>query len=145
MTYNNEIEVFHDSCLGLSKVELQLLELAYLKMASQSGRNFSDLEQVRIEAFDYKAHYNCSYDEACDALNKASNMLFEREIHFSAQITNDNSTVVVRSRWIGQFKYDKAFTYVELYFSPLIIRALQARMMGTTEQICEYSCIKIIN
>lgn len=118
----------------LTLVEQRLILLAVAEAAGNSEK----LRHTEIYALDYASRFNVKNNVAYEALNDASNQLFER--YFSYQkITEKGNVENVKSRWVQSVAYVKNEGTIKIKFAddvlPLLCELKNRFTMYNLEQV----------
>jgi len=119
----NDLVVKHNALTnasyGLSLVEQRLILLAIVD-ARRSGHGITANDPLTITASDYGQKFAAHRNTAYQALQDATENLFNRR--FSYQITNRKGNIEhVISRWVSEVRYVDNEAVVKLIFAPAVV------------------------
>lgn len=118
---------------NLSLAEIRLIQLAIID-AREHQKGFTSDTSLTLYAARYAEAFEVCRQTAYEALQDAEKNLFERRFTFLDE--RDNQPV--KSRWISQAKYNKGEGYIEIMFTPAVVKEI-TRLGGDNGFFTQYS------
>lgn len=118
---------------NLSLSEIRIIQLAIID-AREYQKGLSSDQELRLDATRYSEAFDVSRQTAYEALKEAETSLFERRFTF----LDERDGKPIKSRWISQAKYNDGEGYIEIIFTPAVVKEI-TRLGGDSGFFTQYS------